>query len=337
MTTQAAPHDGKRLIRVLSIDGGGIRGIIPAIFVAEIERRCGKPAWQLFDVIAGTSTGALVTGFLTRPDPYSGDGVVDYYSGPRADHFFRRSLLYRLRSLDGFLRPKYPASTHVGALREALGDTAELKDLLTDVAIPMFDLKSRAPRTFVFTREAARRDPERNFPLWKVVRAASTASGSYPGWLMASASGKIAHHPVDGGIYVNNPAIEGLSHAVEMNGGVDAVAAGEIDVLMVSLGTGYHDEPLDTRHERHWGFLGWAPHLMDLMFEGQAEAAHCHAREMLPASGLFRHYLRLQAVLPAPYKLDDIAPEVRRELVAAAERTVAEQSADIDRICGELG
>ena len=54
--------NGNELIKVLTIDGGGIRGLIPALFVAEIERRCGKAAHQLFDVIAGTSTGGLVAG-----------------------------------------------------------------------------------------------------------------------------------------------------------------------------------------------------------------------------------------------------------------------------------
>ncbi len=54
--------------RILSIDGGGIRGIIPAIILASIEERTGKPISELFDLIAGTSTGAILALGLTKPN-----------------------------------------------------------------------------------------------------------------------------------------------------------------------------------------------------------------------------------------------------------------------------
>ena len=54
--------------RVLSIDGGGMRGIVPAIILAEIEKKTGKPISSLFDVIGGASTGAILALGLTRPD-----------------------------------------------------------------------------------------------------------------------------------------------------------------------------------------------------------------------------------------------------------------------------
>jgi patatin-like phospholipase/acyl hydrolase len=56
------------LIKVLSIDGGGIRGIIPAMVLAEIEKRTNKPISELFHLIAGTSTGGIITLGLTKPD-----------------------------------------------------------------------------------------------------------------------------------------------------------------------------------------------------------------------------------------------------------------------------
>lgn len=57
-----------KTIKILSIDGGGIRGIIPALILAEIEQRTGKPICQMFDLIAGTSTGGILALGLTRPD-----------------------------------------------------------------------------------------------------------------------------------------------------------------------------------------------------------------------------------------------------------------------------
>jgi len=55
-------------VRILSIDGGGIRGIIPAMILAELERRAGRPACRLFDFIAGTSTGGIIALAVTKPD-----------------------------------------------------------------------------------------------------------------------------------------------------------------------------------------------------------------------------------------------------------------------------
>ena len=57
----------QRDYKVLSIDGGGIRGIIPAMVLGEIEDRTGKPASELFDLIAGTSTGELLALGLAKP------------------------------------------------------------------------------------------------------------------------------------------------------------------------------------------------------------------------------------------------------------------------------
>ena len=332
----------RELIKILTIDGGGIRGLIPAIFLAEIEERCGRPAHQLFDVITGTSTGALVTAMVTLPEPhtYSGEALVDYYLSTRPNTFFTRSLAYKLRSGNGMLRPKYPASSHITALQDALGTDAGLKDAQAEIVIPIYDLRSTAPRTFMFTRANAQRDPNMNFPIWEVVRAASTASGYFPGWTLKNAQGVDTHHPVDGGIFMNNPVLAGFAHAVDMaeerSKRRGAVTVNGHEFLLVSLGTGFFNEPIHDRHEKHWGFAGWAPHLMDTMFEGQSEEADRQARAILSTAGPFQHYLRLQTQLAGDYKLDDIAPEIRASLKASAEATIRERGDDIDTICQEL-
>ena len=54
-------------MKILSIDGGGVRGLIPGMVVVEIERRMGKPVSELFDLIAGTSAGGHIALALTAP------------------------------------------------------------------------------------------------------------------------------------------------------------------------------------------------------------------------------------------------------------------------------
>src|SRR3954447_6363322 len=103
-------------MRVLAIDGGGIRGIIPALVLADLEERTGRPIASLFDLIAGTSTGGILACALTVPDANPAARVVDLYRR-RGPDIFRRSLWQRLSSADGLLDEKHDARALVEALR----------------------------------------------------------------------------------------------------------------------------------------------------------------------------------------------------------------------------
>src|SRR5687767_1913575 len=83
-------------MRVLAIDGGGIRGLIPAIVLTELERRAGRRIFELFDLIAGTSTGGILACALCAPDPLPASELVKLYEeeGPE---IFDRSIFQRIR------------------------------------------------------------------------------------------------------------------------------------------------------------------------------------------------------------------------------------------------
>src|SRR5712692_7803866 len=107
MTATARP------LRVLALDGGGIRGVIPATVLAEIERRCGKRVGEVFDLIAGTSTGGILALGLTTPDPadpgrprYRAEDLVALYA-EKGPVIFGRSLLHRLITVFGLFGSKY--------------------------------------------------------------------------------------------------------------------------------------------------------------------------------------------------------------------------------------
>ena len=133
-------------IRVLSIDGGGIRGIIPAMVLQELEQRTGEPTCKLFDLIAGTSTGGIIALGLTKPGPnggpqYPARKLLELYEveGPA---IFHQSLGRRLMALGSLLEAKYPASNIEGVLGRYFGDT-RLAEALTDVVIPSYELEGR--------------------------------------------------------------------------------------------------------------------------------------------------------------------------------------------------
>src|SRR3954451_3767492 len=110
-------------MRVLTIDGGGIRGLIPALVLAEVERRTGRPIGACFDLIAGTSTGGIIACALARPDPMPAADIARIYleDGPR---IFHRDLLKRITSVEGFLDERYDDAGLNASLARHLGDAA---------------------------------------------------------------------------------------------------------------------------------------------------------------------------------------------------------------------
>ena len=77
----------KDTIKILSIDGGGIRGLIPALLLAEIEKNCGQIS-QLFDFFAGTSTGGILTLLLNRPNALPAIEISNIYQGDFQEKYF---------------------------------------------------------------------------------------------------------------------------------------------------------------------------------------------------------------------------------------------------------
>src|SRR5438105_7913756 len=166
-----------KMLRVLSIDGGGIRGIIPAMLLAEIEKRTGKRTADLFDIIAGTSTGGILALALTKPDSskrpeYAAVDLIDIYLR-EGTAIFPPSIWREIETAKYTLDEKYPSEGIETTLKRHFGD-ARLRDSLSYVLIPSYEIEKRLP--WLFRSERARNDPEHyDFPMWQVARATSAA------------------------------------------------------------------------------------------------------------------------------------------------------------------
>jgi predicted acylesterase/phospholipase RssA len=290
-------------LKVLSIDGGGIRGLIPARVLAEIERRCGRRAGELFDLVAGTSTGAVIACGLTRPDPLPAEQIANIYvdEGPQ---IFDRSLLKRITSVDGYLDERYDSEGLVTSLRRHLG-TARLADARPAIMLTAYDLERRRA---VFLR----RDDDLS-----MVDAAH-ASAAAPSYFEPVRVGATAL--VDGGVFATNPA---MCAYAEIDGDLE---------LLVSLGTGEHTRPLPYEQVKDWGRLEWARPVLDVVFDGTADAVDFQLEALLGAS-----YVRLQTPLDeASDELDDVTPENLAALEREAERLIAAHDDELDRLCARL-
>ncbi|PON45582.1 Patatin-related protein [Parasponia andersonii] len=159
------PRHGSK-ITILSIDGGGIRGIIPSVILQELERiledRDSSPGRkdiaQYFDVITGTSTGGLITAMLTCPDPrdpkrpkFSALDIVQFYRNEASKIFPQINRFPAInkitKPLNALFGPKYSGSYLRKLAKDRLGET-RLDQVLTNVVIPAFDIYRLQPKTF---------------------------------------------------------------------------------------------------------------------------------------------------------------------------------------------
>src|SRR5919202_1020172 len=192
-------------MRVLAIDGGGIRGLIPALVLAELERRARRRIFELFDLIAGTSTGGILACALCAPDPLAASELVRLYDeeGPK---IFHRSIFQRIRSAEGLIDEKYDDAALDRALERFLGHK-RLAETKPDLIVPTYD--TALPGPYFFKTSKARETPESDdFPLSVVAHSTSAA----PTYFEPVEVDERAL--VDGGVFAANPAMCALAEVL---------------------------------------------------------------------------------------------------------------------------
>jgi uncharacterized protein len=311
-------------VKVLSIDGGGIRGLIPALVLAEIERRTGRRTAELFDLIAGTSAGGILACGLTRPGPdgkplHSAEELAELFrtEGPR---IFDRSLRKRITSVEGLVDERYDDRGLNAALASYLGD-ARLRDALTDVLLTAYDIRDRF--AFFFRSSRARTDDSYDFAMTAAARAGAAAPSYFEPVEVTDAAGARTYPLVDGGVFAVNPAMCAYAEVVRAGGDISVIAA---------LGTGSHSRAYELDEAKGWGRLEWLQPLLEMVFDGVADTVDFQAAAL--SRGRYR---RLQAELRyASDALDDAGEANLRRLEGDAERLIAERSADIEALCEEV-
>ena len=313
-------------MKVLCIDGGGIRGLIPALVLAEIERRTGRRMADMIDLVAGTSTGGILACGLTRAGSdgrprYSAEELAGIYleEGPR---IFRRSLLKRIFSVEGWIDERYEDDGLNSALARYLGE-ATLADTLIDVLVCAYDIHDRL--AFFFRSARARRDPAYDFPLTHVGRATAAAPSYFEPAQVTDVAGARTYPLIDGGVYAVNPSMVAVAE-LSRGEGLDGLE------LMLSLGTGTSTRAYTFAETRWWGQLEWARPALDMVFDGVADTIEFEAAALLG-----ERYVRLQTELRrASDDLDDASPDNLSRLTEEAELLIARSGPALDRACAIL-
>ena len=320
-------------IQLLSIDGGGIRGLVPAVVLTELERLTGRPAASMFHLMAGTSSGGLLALGLAKPGP---GGGPDLAAGDLASLFetegrrvFSRSLRHRVRALENLLEEKYPSAGLEDVLRRYLGDT-RLSEALTDVLVPAYELERRLP--FFFRSSRARTRPDYDFPM-RVAAQATAAAPAYFEPVKVPALGEPGKYfaLIDGGVYASNPT---------MCAYVEALTSWPTakEILVVSLGTGEATEPISHDEARGWGLAEWTKPILGVVFDGVSDTVDYQLTQLCNrVEDSLRRYWRFQPVLPEGHvDIDDASPENLRVLRRLAENLVAEHRGELQELAARL-
>ncbi len=309
---------------ILSLDGGGIRGLVSSILLeyleTQLQAKTNNPNALLkdfFHFIAGTSTGSIIACAVSQgiPTPHIKSVYLD-----RAEEIFPRSWRF-WKSLLGRLLTGGPMFDDIGlerVLKDEVGDRP-FKELSRPTLVTSFDTLNRQDVVFKNTKLA-----HQNIPVWQICRSSSAAPVAFPGFAMGDRDflaewqkdgNKIdskANPPgiplIDGGVIANDPALCAIAERLSWNKKPPAELSGRDrpwiepgyekvelhDIIVASFGTG---EPtvdgLDIAKATHWGAVKWVNPLngvplVDVLFEGSIDSTNYIATSILTPDNYFR-------------------------------------------------
>ncbi|APR98594.1 patatin-like phospholipase family protein [Wolbachia endosymbiont of Folsomia candida] len=263
---------------ILSVDGGGIRGIIPAIILAEIEKRTNKPISQIFDLMAGTSTGGIVVTGLCKKDgkgkpQYSASDLVELYQ-KYGSYIFKSSFLRKAITWVNGAEYSHKNIEHV--LNKYFGDTT-LADISNKLLLTSYDIHNNCPFFFKSWKE------DRNFLRLQDALRSTTAAPTYfaPKFLKINQINRVL---VDGGVFANNPAACAYANSKKL--------FPDDDIVLLSIGTGRLSNPIKYINSKRFGKIAWVKPLLNVMFASGLDCVNYQLEQVIDDK-----YLRVQSQL----------------------------------------
>jgi tetratricopeptide (TPR) repeat protein len=300
-------HSKKRnFYDILSIDGGGIKGIIPAYWISTVERRCHAPIAKLVNMIAGTSTGAIIAGALSvnavnSENPIPAHHLVNLYS----DHTLIKDVFCKRFSFGGVLGPRYHDYRYK-VIKTFVGADTLISNTITDVLIA--SVRENAKQTtHCFTSMEAKSnvyDLDCNVKLVDAIMASSAAPTYFPSYKINQSSF------IDGGMQANNPAALAY-HEAQSNG--------HQNIRIWSVGTGDYISSRESDYNPLRGALYWASNAYDIAVASQQGLID---REL--SVSLLKDYQRWQVWMHEPIVLDDCSEPKLKSLIEHARQFVEE-------------
>jgi patatin-like phospholipase/acyl hydrolase len=339
-------------IRILSIDGGGIRGIIPGTILVRLEKilqkKDGNEERKLgdyFDFIAGTSTGGILSCLYLMPDEkgkakYSAQDAVDLYLS-KGYEIFNRTFAKKLITGNGVFREKYSDQAIYSLMKKYFGNT-ELSKSIRPSLITSYAITER--KAVFFTSVDAAEDDMNDFYLKDVARATSAAPSYFEPAQIRSKDGK-TWVLADGGVFANNPALCAYAEVRKtkfskvLNDPQKPDKPTAKDMVIVSLGTGSVKKQYHYNSFKHAGEIKWLQPIIDILMSGNSETVDFQLKQMFltldPENQ--SNYYRLEPGLGEACSEMDIASAANIQNLHQAGLTFIHNNADLlDQIADKI-
>ncbi|WP_374444265.1 patatin-like phospholipase family protein [Epilithonimonas sp.] len=337
-------------ISILSLDGGGIRGIISCIilrYLEELLQQKDHPDARLgdyFDMIAGSSTGGILASVLLCPDSngkakYSIKKAFELYT-EKGEDIFNVSLWESLINPFGLFSKKISQENLERQLREFFGDT-ELKDFIKPSLITSYDIENRRAKLF---NTINAKQSQQNFLVKDICRATSAAPTYFSPAQIRSSYGQ-TFSLIDGGVYANNPALCAYAEARKIpfatifDNPFKPNYPSVNDLLILSIGTGTEMKSYPFRKFQNAGKLAWVSPIIDILLSANAETVDYQLNQMFMTLGKRnrQNYYRINPSLKsASPEMDNVSKKNLEALIQAGLSYVEENSVLLNQIADKL-
>ncbi len=292
----------KKKFKILSIDGGGLRGLIPLQVIKKIEELTGEPIHKSFDLIAGTSTGGLLACALTVQNfnslemdvrKFSLSEIEDIYVKKGSEIFPpTNKLLKPYKFVKNIFRPQFDVKNLDKILVEYFGDQ-RITSCLRHIFIASYNIHRNQP--IFFTTRDASTVPDRNSKISEICRATSAAPTYFESHKFNYDKESIIC--IDGGLVMNNPAIGALIEVLGNNDykhyKIDEETLQLKDISILSLGTGRSNKMVNSSDSKKWGTYNWVKPIIDISTSGPSKITHQQMETIFRSSNLDKNYLRI--------------------------------------------
>lgn len=331
------PPKPQSTTHILSIDGGGIRGVIPATIICYLEEQIQlhthSPEARIsdyIDLMAGTSTGGILVCLYLTPDSQApkrarlnAEAVLHHYMQD-SHAIFDRNLLPNSRNKEQFCQ-KYNTNVLASRLQETIGKDIKMSQLIRPCLIPAYDLVQASP--CFFSSNAVQIETSKDFYAWEIAKASSSAPILFqPTALFNQSQEQLL---VDGGLFAKNPSMYAYLEAQKE--GLDAPEK----ITLISIGTGIVRQQHPIEQMRRKGSIGWMKPLLDITTSTSADLVVQQMKQLCEINQ--HHYFRIEPELRlANDSLDDASEENLQALLLDGLRYIEANKTMLDEIVQTL-
>ena len=316
---------------ILAIDGGGVRGIIPARILQEIELRTGKPIYKMIDLISGNSTGGIICLGLVKPPsvsnfgPYSATELVNLYKH-NSKNIFSKSVFWQIKTGKGILGAQYDRNS-LDKLLDRYFQDSKFSNALRPAFVFSYSLDKR--EAHIWSSIVARTSDDHDFYMRDIAGATSAAPTYFTPKKFQNVKRSKNFVEVDGGIYTNNPTILTLANTIR-----DFPKLKSSDIILISLGTGKTSPSSSFSNLKSTGTWGWVvdANLIDIMLNLNEEITEWESNMLR-----LNKFYRLQVTIDEQQQpMDNVSEKNIDSLLKTTENYIKENTKTIDEICSIL-